>query len=183
MHHLKSANKSITPSWVTRGLFWAWVANDLEELVTMGRWHREHAEAMARRAPVPLPEWASGGVSEAHVRVAITLMGGAMYAFAARGAATNGRSRLFQAALLGFGAHGFTHMTNSITWRGYTPGVLTAPTVVIPFSALALRRLAKDGVLSVDRATVGLAAVGAPTAMFGIHGLTGYMLKRLPQRQ
>lgn len=177
MYRAVNQNESLAPKWVSRGLFWAWVLNDLEELFTMGPWSREHAPEMAKRVPVRLPEWAAGGVSETHVRVAITIMGGVMYAFAARGDATGGRSRLYQAALLGFGAHGFSHLTNSLSWRGYTPGVATAPTVVIPFSALAMHRLAKDGVLSLDRVTVGLGIVGPPAVMFGIHALTHRVLK------
>lgn len=183
MSHTGNIPDSMVPEWVTRGLFWAWVVNDAEELVTMGPWSREHGAELARRSPLPLPEWVPEGMSETHVRVAIWIMGGTIYALSARGAATGGRSRLFQAALLGFGAHGFSHMTNSLSWRGYTPGVLTAPTVVIPYSALAMRRLAHEGVLRVDRGTVAMAAIGAPGLMFAIHDLTHRLLRSSRRRR
>lgn len=53
----------------SKGLFWAWVINDVEELVTMGPWSRRHGADLARRVPVPVPEWVSQGMSEQHVRV------------------------------------------------------------------------------------------------------------------
>lgn len=183
MHPSRNAHQNSGPARVSHGLFWAWVVNDLEELVTMGPWSRSNAAELSRRAPIALPDWAKEGLDETHVRVSIAVMGGVMYAFSARGVATGGRSRLYQAALLGFGLHGFTHLTNSMSWRSYTPGVVTAPPVVIPFSALALRRLAKAGVLSLDRTTVGIAAVGPPALMVAIHILTGEALRRLRTRR
>ncbi|WP_316668491.1 HXXEE domain-containing protein [uncultured Propionibacterium sp.] len=164
----------------TRGLFWAWVANDLEELITMGPWSRRHgselASELAGRLPVRAPRWVGGGLSEKHVRVSISVMGCLMLALAERGRATEGSSRLFQAGLLGFGIHGFTHLLNSAAWRGYTPGVATAPTVVIPFSAWAVRELARHGVLRLDGRTVATALVGLPITILGIHGLTARLV-------
>lgn len=170
------------PIGVTRGLFWAWAANDLEELVTMGPWSRSHAPGLmaelAGRLPGQVPRWLGEGMSERHVRVSISVMGCLMLALAERGRATGGRSRLYQAGLLGFGVHGFTHLANSVLWRGYTPGVATAPTVVIPFSAWALRELVRHGVLRCDARTVTTALVGLPVTILGIHGLTGYFVDR-----
>lgn len=168
------------PVEATRGLFWAWVANDLEELTTMGPWSRRHgselASRLAGRLPGGAPRRVSGGLSERHVRVSISIMGCLMLALAERGRATGGRSRLYQVGLLGFGAHGFTHLLNSAVWRGYTPGVATAPTVVIPFSAWAVRELARNGVLRLDGRTITTALVGLPVTILGIHGLTARLV-------
>lgn len=43
------------PVEATRGLFWAWVANDLEELTTMGPWSRRHGSELASRLAGRLP--------------------------------------------------------------------------------------------------------------------------------
>ncbi|ORV08573.1 HXXEE domain-containing protein [Mycobacterium celatum] len=51
-----------------------------------------------------------------------------------------------QATLLGFGVHGVGHLALTAANRGYTPGVVTAPTVVIPFSLWACQSLARAGV-------------------------------------
>ncbi len=171
------------PRAVTEGLFWSWVVNDLEELVTMGPWSRRHAAELARRVPGGGPAWLRDGLTERHVRVAIGTMGVLVWSLARRGTATGGRSRLFRAALLAYGAHGVTHLLNSVTWRGYTPGVLTAPTAVIPYSWWALRRLRRAGLLRVDAPTVALAAVGLPASMFGIHAGTARLLAGLERRR
>ena len=39
------------PVEATRGLFWAWVANDLEELITMGPWSRADSQGDCRAGP------------------------------------------------------------------------------------------------------------------------------------
>lgn len=169
---------------VTDGLFWSWVVNDLEELVTMGRWSRDNLEGLSRRLPFPLPSWLRQGLSARHVGVAITAMGLLVWSLSRHGTRTQGRSRLFQAALLAYGAHGVTHLLNSAAWRGYTPGVWTAPTAVLPYSIWAVRRLHRAGVLRLDLLTIGLAAIGLPASMFGIHALTAWLLTdRRPDRE
>ncbi|GAA2670301.1 MULTISPECIES: HXXEE domain-containing protein [Actinosynnema] len=117
---------------VTWGLLAAWVAHDLEELATMSSWSREHPA-------VPT-------VGRVESAVAIGAVGLVMAAAAADGARTGGRSRLFQAALTGFGLHAVTHVGASAVFRGYAPGVLTAPTVVAPYALWAWRRLRREGV-------------------------------------
>ncbi|AXX31028.1 putative integral membrane protein [Actinosynnema pretiosum subsp. pretiosum] len=117
---------------VTWGLLAAWVAHDLEELATTSPWSRAH-----RAVPT---------VGRVESAVAIGAVGVVMAVAAAEGARTGGRSRLFQAALAGFGLHAVTHVAASAVFRGYTPGVLTAPTVVAPFALWAWRRLRREGV-------------------------------------
>ncbi|WP_433263905.1 HXXEE domain-containing protein [Actinosynnema sp. CS-041913] len=116
---------------VTWGLLAAWVVHDLEELVTMPRWTR------GNRIPTTTP---------AQAAIAIGLVGIVVAAAAADGARTDGRSPFFHAVLTGFGLHAGTHVAASAILRQYTPGVLTAPTVVAPFSLWALRRLRREGI-------------------------------------
>ncbi|MEV1114791.1 HXXEE domain-containing protein [Actinosynnema sp. NPDC049800] len=117
---------------VTWGLLAAWVVHDLEELATMARWTRE-------RKHVPT-------TTTAEAAIAIGVVGVVIAAAAADGARTCGRSKFFQSALTGFGLHAVVHVASSAVCRGYTPGVLTAPTVVAPFSWWALRRLRRAGI-------------------------------------
>ena len=53
----------------------------------------------------------------------------------------SGPRDLFQATLAGFGLHAVPHVASVAVTRGYTPGALTAPTVVAPFALWAWRRL------------------------------------------
>ncbi|MEV5537225.1 HXXEE domain-containing protein [Saccharopolyspora shandongensis] len=154
-----------TVSW---GLFLAWLANDVEEWFTMSPWSQ--ANAAKNGEPLPGPVWLREGISPAHARVAISLMGLIVLAASARGAQTGGRSPFFQAALVGFGVHGVGHLALSAAYRGYTPGVATAPTVVIPYSLWAWRELGRAGVRRNDlRSWVGAVAM-VPASLAAVHG-------------
>ncbi|MCP2163702.1 HXXEE domain-containing protein [Goodfellowiella coeruleoviolacea] len=161
-----------TATW---GLFLAWLANDAEEWATMAAWSRANAGRSGRRALGPV--WLRREISPAHARVAISLMGVLMAAASADGARTGGRSRFYQAALVGFGLHGVGHLALSAAHRGYTPGVVTAPTVVLPFSAWAWRELGRAGVRRSGGASLGYAAALLPAALFGVHALAGWVTR------
>ncbi|MET9249044.1 HXXEE domain-containing protein [Nonomuraea sp. NPDC003709] len=157
----------MVPPAVTWGLLAAWAVHDVEELATMAGWTRSARPRLEERLPwVP---WERLEVSQRHVNVAIGLMGGVMAGASALGARTGGRSPVFQAALLGFGAHGVMHLAQAAVTRGYTPGAVTAPVVVIPFSVWAWRRLRAEGVPVRTGASgwAGLAAL--PVVLAGVH--------------
>ncbi|MGW6499815.1 HXXEE domain-containing protein [Nonomuraea angiospora] len=157
----------MVPSAVTWGLLAAWAVHDVEELATMAGWTRSARPRLEERLPwVP---WERLEVSQRHVNVAIGLMGGVMAGASALGARTGGRSPVFQAALLGFGAHGVMHLAQAAVTRGYTPGAVTAPVVVVPFSVWAWRRLRAEGVPVRTGASgwAGLAAL--PVVLAGVH--------------
>ncbi|CAL9362938.1 hypothetical protein SUDANB95_00703 [Actinosynnema sp. ALI-1.44] len=138
---------------VTWGLLAAWVVHDLEELATMPGWTRE------KRVVPTTPTQAV---------IAIGLMGGVFTAAAAAGARTGGRSPFFQTVLTGFGLHSATHVAASLVFRGYTPGVITAPTVVAPFTLWALRRLRREGIRP---NTSPRALMWFPIAVGAVHGI------------
>lgn len=149
----------------------------------MSPWSKKNAAKQGGK-PLPGPVWLRQEVSPAHARTAISLMGLIILTASARGAETGGESPLFQSALVGFGAHGAGHLALSAAYRGYTPGVLTAPTVVIPYSLWAWRELGKAGVRrNAARAWLG-SAVLLPASLaavhYGAHLLTG---RRLPGAQ
>ncbi|MEV0587868.1 HXXEE domain-containing protein [Nonomuraea sp. NPDC050310] len=147
---------------LTWGLLGAWMVHDAEELATMAGWLERHHPELAERYP-----WLN--LSQERVNTAIGLMGVVVAAAAADGARTGGRSAFFQAAVAGFGLHGLTHLAQAAVARGYTPGVVTAPLVVLPYSAWAWRRLKRDGLLRPGRPAAG--AAWGVAALAGVHAL------------
>ena len=101
-------------------------------------------------------------------------MGILVAAAAADGARTGGRSVFYQAVLAGFGIHSVFHVGQTVLARGYTPGLVTAPLVVAPFSLWAWQQLDRAGVVTQDAGpTVLVVLVLLPAALVGIHALAG----------
>jgi hypothetical protein len=145
---------------VTWGLFLAWAIHDAEELIAIPRWVAGVHPRLKQRLPaVPDHVWRRLSGSQAHTALAIGLMGGLIAAAAVAGDRSNGRSPFFQAVLTGFGAHAVPHLTSAAITGGYTPGLLTTPTVVVPFSWWAWRELRKAGVEKAEIPTAALAFV------------------------
>ncbi|MFG3440644.1 HXXEE domain-containing protein [Nonomuraea sp. NPDC047897] len=168
------------PAAVTWGLLAAWAVHDAEELATMARWTREARPWLAERYPqVP---WERLEVSQRHASVAIGLMGGVVAGAAALGARTGGRSRTFQTALAGFGAHGVVHLAQAAAVRGYTPGAVTAPLVVLPFTAWAWRRLRAAGVPVRGGAATWAGLAALPLVLGGVHALAHTLTRPRPPR-
>lgn len=151
-------------------VFLAWCANDLEELLTMAPTSRDSLARLpvGRFTPDGIRE---RGLSQTHVTLGITVMGGIVASACMAGVATRGRSAWFRGGLLAFGVHGFGHLAMSARARGYTSGVLTSPTVVIPAWLWARRRLAENG-LSDHDASALLAAAAALATVPATHALT-----------
>lgn len=134
----------------------SFAANDGEEWLTMSR----TLPASMARAPRWLPGFVrERQVSQAHVNVGVVLMGLLYTAAAVDGVRSRGAGRLYQDVQLVFGLHGFTHLAASAATRGYTSGVLTSPTVVIPQWRWAAHELAAAGVPRVGRLSRALPVV------------------------
>uniref|UniRef100_A0AAU1LNX5 HXXEE domain-containing protein n=1 Tax=Streptomyces sp. NBC_00148 TaxID=2903626 RepID=A0AAU1LNX5_9ACTN len=164
---------------VTWGLFAAWAVHDAEELATMARWTATARPRLQERFPqVPDAVWRRMDLSQREVNTAIGLMAGVVAAASAAGARTGGRSPFFGTVLFGFGLHGAVHLAQSAAYRGYTPGVVTAPLVVIPYSVWAVRRLAAAGIpVGGGRsAAAGLALF--PVVAAGVQGLARLLNRR-----
>ncbi len=146
---------------VAWGLLAAWLVHDAEELLTMAEFSRDNGTW--------LPE-----VDQAHVSTAIGLMGVVVATAAASGARTGGRSPLFQTVLTGFGLHSLTHLAQSALLRRYTPGLVTAPLVVAPYSLWALKCLRDNGIPL--EARVGSFA-WFPVALGGVHGAAAVLTR------
>ncbi|MER6582836.1 HXXEE domain-containing protein [Nonomuraea sp. NPDC001023] len=164
------------PAAVTWGLLAVWAMHDAEELATMAGWARRARPRLERLYPgVP---WERLEVSQARVNVAIGLMGGVVAGASALGARSGGRSPVFQAVLAGFGLHGVVHLAQAAATRGYTPGVATAPLVVIPFSAWAWRRLRRAGVVAAPGRSAAFGLAALPLTVGAVHAAAHLLTRR-----
>ncbi|MEU6867985.1 HXXEE domain-containing protein [Streptomyces sp. NPDC046876] len=166
---------------VTLGLLAAWAVHDTEEALTVGAWSRKRVPVLQARHPrVPERVWRSlGAVGGREFTAAAAVVGLVVGAAAADGYRTGGRSAFYQASLNAFGLHGLVHLGQAAATRGYTPGVVTSPLLVVPFTVWARGRLRRAGVLRPTRprdAVVGL-AVAAATAAAG-HAASRRLLGR-----
>ncbi|MFF1401224.1 HXXEE domain-containing protein [Streptomyces sp. NPDC058287] len=154
---------------VTLGLLAAWAVHDAEEVVMVPRWAHDRVPELRGRFPrVPDQIWRHlESIDEREFANAVAGMAVVVAAAAADGYRTGGRSAFYQGALNGFGLHGLVHLAQAAAVRGYTPGSVTSPLVVIPFTLWARGRLRRAGVLRPARprdAVQGLALAAAATA-------------------
>ncbi|MET9800384.1 HXXEE domain-containing protein [Streptomyces sp. NPDC006368] len=156
---------------VTWGLLAAFAVHDLEELATMPAWASAQVDRLRESHPkVPERVWSAMSVTPGHAATAIGLMGLVVGAASADGARTGGRSPFFQTVLAGFGLHAVSHVAQSAALRRYTPGVVTTPLVVAPFSLWAWRELRRGGVLrEVGTRNVVSSAMMFPLGILGVH--------------
>lgn len=155
---------------VTWGLLVSWVVHDLEEVATVGAFVRAYERRSGHRLPV----------SPEQMAVAVTTIGFLVGVASARGVATGGRSTLFRRVLLAHTAHSTWHVGASVAMHGYTPGVVTATTMVAPHGWWALRRLRETaGWAGSDQlAQLRTAVPGAAVAALAAHLLAREVLRR-----
>jgi Protein of unknown function with HXXEE motif len=155
---------------VTWGLLAAWVVHDFEEWLTMPGFTVRAAERAQRRLPsVPAGFWSLVRMSRVRVTAAILAVGVLIAVAAGYGAHTGGRSALYQAVLVGFGLHAIVHVGQSVAFRGYTPGVVTAVVVVAPFSWWAWQRLREAGIADVGSDSLLTVIVLFPLVLLAAH--------------
>ncbi|MGH3759153.1 HXXEE domain-containing protein [Actinophytocola sp.] len=159
----------------TWGLFAAWVIHDAEELATMPAWVRRVRRHLDGRLPTAVTRRPDDLGRGEHVAVAMGLMACLMATAAARGARTDGRSRMYQAVLYGFGAHSVPHVLSAALTRTYTPGLVTAVTVVAPFWWWSSRRLREAGVPPAPLPAAALPLV--PASIAAAHLGAGSLLR------
>lgn len=147
----------------------------------MPGWARGRVPGLRERWPrVPERVWRRlEALDGREFATAVAVMGGVVAIAAADRHRTGGRSGFYQAALNGFGLHALTHTAQAVAVRGYTPGVVTSPLVVIPFTLWTRGRLRRAGVLRSARPRdVTRGAALAATATVGAHAVA----RRLPRR-
>jgi hypothetical protein len=166
---------------VTFGLLAAWAVHDLEEVAAMPGWARGQVPGLRQRYPrVPEQVWRRlESIDGREFAAAVAVMGGVVAIAAADGHRTGGRSGFYQAALNGFGLHALTHMAQAVAVRGYTPGVVTSPLVVVPFTLWARGRLRRAGVLRAARPRdVATGPALAAAATVGTHVVARQLVRR-----
>ncbi len=132
--------------------------NDGEEVLTMAR----TTESAMRRLPAfvrRLPWIPTGRLTQRQVNAAVAMMGLLYVAAALDGYRSRGRGWLFQDVQFVFGIHGFSHLLSSLVTRGYTSGVATSPTVVIPQWLWARGQLRAAGIPDVTHPVRAAAVV------------------------
>ncbi|WP_111836914.1 HXXEE domain-containing protein [Actinomyces bovis] len=128
----------------TLGLGLCYFANDIEELLTM----RSSTAKVVQRLPewLPLPlSLREQGVNQAHINLAVGLIGMHWVGASLAGFRSGGRSVWFQNAAAAWSLHGFAHIGSSLMMRGYTSGVATAP-LVLGYGVFAFHELRVAGV-------------------------------------
>lgn len=73
------------------------------------------------------------------------------------------------------GWHAVPHVASAVVTRGYTPGVLTAPALVVPFALWARSRLRRAGVPVTP--TARAAALFGPLVVVGAHVAASGLLR------
>jgi hypothetical protein len=164
----------------------AFALHDLEEVLTAGRWQATAEDVVRRRfGTVPPGLRRLLDVSPRQMTIAVGVVGvgvGAASAVALadlrRAARTGpvepaaglGAQRLFRAVLMAYSAHGLTHLASSVLLRAYTPGVVTVPLVIAPYSVWAWRTLLHAGVPLKPREVLQDLLFGAPMAVAFVGG-------------
>ncbi|MFF5449694.1 HXXEE domain-containing protein [Streptomyces sp. NPDC012950] len=146
------------------GPFLARAVHDAEELAYGPRRLREDLSALRERSPgVPEGVWrAAGKVDGRECAAAVGVMGVIVGAAAVAGARSGGRSAFYRGTVDGFGLHGLVHLAQAAAVRGRTPGSVTSPLVVVPFSLWARGRLRSARARGV---VAGLALVAGATVV------------------
>jgi hypothetical protein len=131
---LGTLDRQISLSLVIWAFPLAFLLHDLEEIFTMERFVRAHRE----RFPKWLRRFAAMNTRQFIMGVAVFF---GLILVASFLAASQQDTTLFTVCLAIFFLHVFTHLVQPIIFRAYTPGVITAVLLVLPYSLYTFRRL------------------------------------------
>lgn len=124
----------------------AFVVHDAEEILVFAPWLRRHGHELPT---VVRPLFAAMGTREFALAVGVLLLGYVAAAALGTRMLRHGRRPWPYLVVTGaFVANGVTHVLQSIALRGYTPGVITALAVSLPYGWLAGRALVRAGAAS-----------------------------------
>jgi hypothetical protein len=141
---------------------WIWAApavfvvHDGEELATMIPWLRQH------RAALPDVVRSVADVSAHQLALAMLVLLAGLLAAAwdgARRARRGARPTLFLLLAGALAGNGLTHVGQALLFRGYTPGLVTALLIVLPYGLGLGRQLDRAGMVS-TRGWAGYVALG-----------------------
>lgn len=143
----------------------SWVVHDLEELLLRDRWKRRNGtrlDELANRSRNTARVVRIHSTSTREFGVAVLVVGALLFSVTAVATQNlDGNWTILYAIFLGgYFFHAFIHVGQSVLLRGYTPGVVTAVTVVMPASTILYSVLLQasvfDGRLVVLTALTGL---------------------------
>ena len=130
---------------------WIWMApavfllHDAEEILTFASWFRAH------RTVLPTVLQPLADVTTGQFATGVLVLFAGFTAVAAHAAERARRGRAAVPFLLASGAlvaNGFTHLAHAAYFRGYTPGVVTALALVLPYGYVLGRRLQASGLIT-----------------------------------
>ncbi|WP_010271121.1 HXXEE domain-containing protein [Paenibacillus senegalensis] len=123
--------------------------HDFEEILTVENWVKTNQEKVLSRVPVFVQNLLSDSfkmntlhfskdVFWIYTAIVLSTILAVFFSF----------YYLFLAFLFLFFIHGFTHLGQAAWLRSYTPGVITTPLLVLPYSLYAYYRLLAEEVIS-----------------------------------
>ncbi len=142
-------------AWILAGPA-VFLVHDTEEILTVSSWIRAH------RAELPRVLQPFLGITTRQFAVAVSLLFVGFLAAAIHGARRARERRSSAVFLLVAGAlvgNALTHLAQAAFFRGYTPGVVTALFVVLPYGYLLGERLQASGLVP-RRTWLAAVAVG-----------------------
>ena len=113
----------------------AFLIHDLEEIVTMERFRREYRERFPKFLRNILAITTKQFILAVGILFALTLLASYLATRSPR------QMDFFTIGLAIFLVHVFGHVGQSVFFRAYTPGVITAVLVVLPYSLYGFHRL------------------------------------------
>ena len=143
-------------SWVWAGPA-AFAIHDTEEVATIGPWLRTH------RAQLPEPVQSVMNITTREFAIAAGVLALGFALAAAHGVVSVNHKRLSIPFLLiagAFVANGLTHVLQAAAIRGYTPGIVTAVFLVLPYG-VGLERSLVASHLATRRTCLSALAAGA----------------------
>ena len=158
--------------WIWAGPI-AFLIHDAEEVATVERWLGLHA---AQLPPVVQPLI---GITTRQFAAAVVLLLIGFILTAAHGARRAQRhlpSIPFLLVAGAFVANGVTHLAQAAYFRGYTPGVLSAIVVVLPYGVALGRSLSRNSIITprtYAAAVVAGAMLQVPFALLALAAVRG----------
>lgn len=155
-------------------LFWlgplVFLIHDLEEVFLARAWVEQNRSRIAGTAFEPVVEAMGYEPGKFGLVVALaTIVYGVIAWSAARACQPGLRMNLYVATVLTLFVNVITHLGQTLLLRMYTPGVVTAVLVVLPYTAFAFRMLRAHRLLTATTwMTSPLMGIGMLAALFGL---------------
>jgi hypothetical protein len=123
----------------------AFVVHDAEEVLVFETWMRRHAGAL----PAPVRPLLEAMDTRQFALAVLVLLAGYIVATAlgVRALRSARRPWLYLVVTGAFVGNGLTHLLQAAAFGGYTPGVVTAAVVSIPYGWATGRALVADGIV------------------------------------